>query len=46
MPDLEKKIKSEMRPDSHVIACRFNFPTWDPVEIVHGDSCTAWLYKQ
>ncbi|EDV27641.1 Protein FAM173B [Trichoplax sp. H2] len=45
MKDLEKKIKSEMHPRSHVIACRFCFPSWDPVDIIEGDSCTAWLYK-
>ncbi|XP_049780354.1 ATP synthase subunit C lysine N-methyltransferase isoform X2 [Schistocerca cancellata] len=45
MPELEAKIKAEVSKDTHIIACRFPFPSWTPSVIVGSGIDKVWLYE-
>ncbi|XP_049808754.1 ATP synthase subunit C lysine N-methyltransferase [Schistocerca nitens] len=45
MPELEAKIKVEVSKDTHIIACRFPFPSWTPSVIVGSGIDKVWLYE-
>lgn len=45
MPDLEKKLKLEAQNDSTIIACRFPFPSLQPVLIKEEGIDSIWVYK-
>jgi len=51
MPDLEKKLGRELRPDGIAIACRFPLPNWKPIKIEDGgggmqDFDKVWVYSR
>ncbi|XP_058813853.1 ATP synthase subunit C lysine N-methyltransferase [Topomyia yanbarensis] len=46
MSDLEQKITAEAQPDSTIIACRFPFPSLQPVRIIESGIDTVWVYKK
>eukprot|EP00088_Acartia_fossae_P060320 TRINITY_DN7220_c0_g1_i10.p1 TRINITY_DN7220_c0_g1~~TRINITY_DN7220_c0_g1_i10.p1 ORF type:complete len:246 (+),score=44.12 TRINITY_DN7220_c0_g1_i10:44-781(+) len=45
MADLEKKMISEVKPDSLVVACRFKFPGLKPIKEIGSGVDTVWTYK-
>jgi hypothetical protein len=45
MPQLEKKLESDLTPDSKVVACRFPFPNWTPNDVIGEGIDSVWLYK-
>jgi hypothetical protein len=46
MPQLEEKLDKELSESSAVIACRFPFPNWTPVEEVGAGVDTVWKYDK
>jgi hypothetical protein len=45
MPELERKLDSEVPPGTLVVACRFAFPTWKATDTVGEGIDTVWLYR-
>lgn len=45
MADLEKKMVSEVKSDSLVVACRFKFPGLKPEKEIGSGVDTVWTYK-
>ena len=45
MPQLEKKLDTELQTGSAIVACRFPFPTWIPDETIGEGIDSVWLYK-
>jgi hypothetical protein len=45
MLDLEKKLLTEVNPQSVVIACRFPFPNLQPSHTIDSGVDTVWVYK-
>ena len=45
MSQLETKFDEELHRDSHVVACRFPLPTWQPVNTCGHGIDTVWVYK-
>ncbi|KAJ8604501.1 hypothetical protein CTAYLR_000896 [Chrysophaeum taylorii] len=47
MPDLEKKLAAELRPDALVLAGRFPLETWTPVDhLVHPRASSGYNVNQ
>jgi len=46
MPELEAKLTRELGPGSMVVACRFRFPTWTPVQEIGSGVDTVWTYQR
>ena len=46
MGQLETKLSQELTPGSCVVACRFKFPTWKPVEEIGTGVDTVWKYQR
>ena len=46
MPELEAKLTRELGPGSRVVACRFRFPTWTPVQEIGSGVDTVWTYQR
>ncbi|KAM3929814.1 ATP synthase subunit C lysine N-methyltransferase [Leptodactylus fuscus] len=44
MPQLEKKLQTELSLTARVIACRFPFPHWSPDHISGEGIDTVWVY--
>ncbi|GFR90257.1 protein FAM173B [Elysia marginata] len=44
MPPLETKLSQELKPNTHVVACRFPLPSWSPVTTLGEGVDTVWLY--
>ncbi|KAH9519896.1 hypothetical protein Btru_071163 [Bulinus truncatus] len=44
MKPLEVKLEKEMLPDTHIVACRFPLPSWQPVLVLGEGIDTVWLY--
>ncbi|OCT57207.1 hypothetical protein XELAEV_18003850mg [Xenopus laevis] len=44
MPQLEKKLQTELQDAARVIACRFPFPNWVPDHIFGEGVDTVWTY--
>ncbi|XP_059098546.1 ATP synthase subunit C lysine N-methyltransferase-like isoform X1 [Tigriopus californicus] len=45
MPQLEAKLDRELSVKSCVVACRFPFPNWKPINVVGEGIDTVWLYR-
>jgi len=45
MADLEKKMLTEVKSDSLVVACRFQFPGLKPIKEIGSGVDTVWTYK-
>ena len=43
---LEAKLTRELDPGSRVVACRFRFPTWTPVQEIGSGVDTVWTYQR
>ena len=46
MPQLEKKLESDLTVDSKVVACRFPFPSWKADDVIGEGIDSVWVYKQ
>ena len=46
MNQLESKLEKELVQGSVVVACRFKFPTWKPVEEIGVGVDTVWRYQR
>ena len=46
MSQLESKLEKELVEGSVVVACRFKFPTWKPVEEIGVGVDTVWRYQR
>jgi len=46
MGQLESKLEKELAQGSLVVACRFKFPTWKPVEELGTGVDTVWKYER
>ena len=46
MPELERKIYDEIQPGTNVIACRFPFPNWKPIQKIEEGIDSVWLYSR
>ncbi|XP_054718106.1 ATP synthase subunit C lysine N-methyltransferase-like [Uloborus diversus] len=46
MPQLEEKLKLELKENGCVIACRFPLPNWQSVAIEGAGIDTVWLYEK
>jgi hypothetical protein len=46
MPQLEKKLESDLRQGSKVVACRFQFPTWKADDVIGEGIDSVWIYKK
>jgi len=46
MEQLEEKLEKEMKEGSTVVACRFQFPSWKPVDEVGSGVDTVWRYQR
>ena len=46
MNQLESKLEKELAEGSVVVACRFKFPTWKPVEEIGVGVDTVWRYQR
>ncbi|XP_001629463.3 ATP synthase subunit C lysine N-methyltransferase isoform X3 [Nematostella vectensis] len=46
MPKLQVKIETDMGPDTHVIACRFPFNSWQVKDEVQEGIDSVWLYRK
>ena len=44
MPDLEAKLKAEMKPGSQIIACRFHMPNLLPCKVIGEGIDSVWVY--
>ncbi|XP_077348091.1 ATP synthase subunit C lysine N-methyltransferase isoform X2 [Lithobates pipiens] len=44
MPQLEKKLQSELGESARVVACRFPFPHWVPDHVFGQGADTVWVY--
>lgn len=45
MPQLEKKLESDLTVDSKVVACRFPFPSWKADDVIGEGIDSVWVYK-
>lgn len=45
MPKLGEKLASELRPGTCVVACRFYFPGWRPIQTVGDGIDRVWVYS-
>ena len=45
MAQLEEKLELELKDDARVIACRFPFPHWTPVQVTGEGLDTLWAYN-
>ena len=45
MPQLEKKLETDLSDDSKVVACRFPFPTWKASDVIGEGIDSVWVYK-
>jgi hypothetical protein len=45
MPQLEKKLETELKSDSKVFACRFPFPTWKADDVIGEGIDSVWVYR-
>jgi len=46
MSQLESKLEKELVKGSVVVACRFKFPTWKPVQEIGVGVDTVWKYQR
>ena len=46
MRQLESKLENELVKGSVVVACRFKFPTWKPVQEIGVGVDTVWKYQR
>ena len=46
MSQLEHKLEKELVEGSMVVACRFKFPNWKPVEEIGVGVDTVWKYQR
>ncbi|XP_013074316.2 ATP synthase subunit C lysine N-methyltransferase-like isoform X1 [Biomphalaria glabrata] len=44
MKPLEDKLDQEMLPGTHIVACRFPLPSWQPVLVCGEGIDSVWLY--
>ncbi|XP_067219363.1 ATP synthase subunit C lysine N-methyltransferase isoform X2 [Chanodichthys erythropterus] len=45
MEQLEVKLQTELQSSAKVVACRFPFPTWTPVDVAGEGIDTVWVYN-
>ena len=46
MPQLQDKIQEEMKDNAQVIACRFPFASWVPIDDIQEGIDSVWLYRK
>jgi len=46
MEQLETKLEKELLPGTVVVACRFKFPKWSPVQEIGSGVDTVWKYQR